>query len=173
MNNSEMFAPLWTKAQPAVTGFVCSSIKNFDEAKDILQNVALIAFRKFDQYDPQRSFTGWVIGIARNEIFLSRRTHARSILTYHAEIYDSLAEVHDELSAEFEVRQFALRECLSGMGDHARNLLDMRYTDALKPSQIAARIHKNAGAVRTMLTRIRDALHRCVEKRMSTTGASA
>lgn len=53
---SEEIAVLWTGAQPAVAAFVSSIIPNFQDADDILQNVAVAVIKNYDKYDKDRPF---------------------------------------------------------------------------------------------------------------------
>jgi hypothetical protein len=43
---------LWTKAQPFVAAHIGFLVPDFHRAEDVLQQVAVILVRKFDQYDP-------------------------------------------------------------------------------------------------------------------------
>lgn len=66
-------ARLWTLAVPAVSAFISSLVRDFQDRDDLLQNVAVAVLESFDRYDPSFSFTGWAIGIARNQIRLYYR----------------------------------------------------------------------------------------------------
>ena len=53
MNNHEQFTRRWTEAQPIVAGYINAVVPDFQEAEDLLQDVAVILLRKFTEYDPQ------------------------------------------------------------------------------------------------------------------------
>src|SRR5262245_25378219 len=76
----EQFTRLWTAAQPVVASYLGSLVPDFRDAQDLLQNVAIACLRKFAEYDSQRPFTTWALGMARLEVLNLRRTHARSRL---------------------------------------------------------------------------------------------
>ena len=61
---------LWTLAQPAVSAFITSVVRDFKDRDDVLQDVAVAVIESFDRYDPQRPFTAWAIGVARNQVGL-------------------------------------------------------------------------------------------------------
>ena len=75
MNNSgkqrtEEIAVLWTNAQPAVAAYVSSIVRKFQDADDILQQVAVAIVKNYDKYDKNRSFVALAIGFAKNEILM-------------------------------------------------------------------------------------------------------
>ena len=47
---------LWTLAQPVVSAFVTSVVRDFKDRDDVLQEIAVAAIESFDAYDPKRPF---------------------------------------------------------------------------------------------------------------------
>src|ERR1043165_4468852 len=112
MENHERFTLLWTAAQPVVGSYIASLVPNFQEAEDLLQEVALVLLRKFPEYGPQRPFLPWAIGVAKFQVLASRRRHARNFVVAEADLLDSLASTYAEAAPELDRRASALRECL-------------------------------------------------------------
>lgn len=167
MEREERFTRHWTQAQPVVAGFVGSMIPDFHQAEDLLQNVAVVLLRKFDEYDPARPFAAWALGIAKNEILSWRRAHARSFLSYHPELLEAVAAAYEEMSPELRLRVSALKHCLQDVEGRAWDVLRLRYEESLQPRDIASKLGLAAGNVRVILSRIRTALQGCVERRLS------
>jgi RNA polymerase sigma-70 factor (ECF subfamily) len=67
-DKSEQLTVQWAQSQPLIAAFISSLVPDFHDANDILQNVAVVTVRKYEQFDPNRSFVAWAIGIAKNEI---------------------------------------------------------------------------------------------------------
>jgi len=166
MENHEQFTRHWTEAQPIVAGYINAVVPDFQEAEDLLQEVAVILLRKFPEYDAQRPFVAWAIGMAKREVLASRRSHARSLLCYQADLQERVSEVFEELAPELEERARALRECLRTVRGRAGELLLLRYEESLKPKAIAARVGMAVVAVRVMLSRTRAALRECIERKL-------
>ena len=166
MNNHEQFTRRWTEAQPIVAGYINAVVPDFQEAEDLLQDVAVILLRKFTEYDPQRPFVAWAIGIAKREVLVARRRHARGFLSYQADLLERISEVYEELAPEFEDRSRALRECLRSVKGRAGELLRLRYEESLKPNSISKRVGIAVVAVRVMLSRTRTALRECIERKL-------
>jgi RNA polymerase sigma-70 factor, ECF subfamily len=165
-DNQEQFTRMWTEAQPILAGYLYAVVPDFQEAEDLLQAVAVILLRKFPEYDPQRPFVGWAIGIAKREVLMARRRHARNRLFYQADLLERLADTCEELTPELEERSRALRECVRTLQGRAAELLRLRYQECLKFDVIAARVGMAAVAVRVMLSRTRAALRDCVERKL-------
>src|SRR5438034_11064525 len=122
MDNHEQFTRRWTEAQPIVAGYINAVVPDFQEAEDLLQEVAEILLRKFHEYDAQRPFVAWAIGIAKREVLMARRRHARNFLCYQAELLERIGEAYQELTPELENRSRALRECLRSVKGRAGEL---------------------------------------------------
>ena len=67
------FMRLWTAAQPAVSGYVRSLVRDRAVADEVLQETSLVLFRRFEEYDEQRPFVAWALGIARFQVLSLNR----------------------------------------------------------------------------------------------------
>src|SRR5271168_713608 len=110
VDSQEQFTRLWTEAQPKLAGYISFLIPNFQEAEDVLQDVAVLLLRKFPSFDGQRPFVCWAIGVAKLEVLMSRRRHARSFLCYREDLLDLITEAYEEVAPELEQPR-ALEEC--------------------------------------------------------------
>src|SRR2546426_12709371 len=136
MNNHEQFTRRWTEAQPIVAGYINAVVPDFQEAEDLLQEVAVILLRKFPEYDAQRPFVAWAIGISKCQVLMARRRHARNFLCYQADLLERISEAYEELAPEFEDRSRALRECLKAVQGRATELLRLRYEEDRKSTRL-------------------------------------
>jgi RNA polymerase sigma-70 factor, ECF subfamily len=172
MESHEQFTRLWTEAQPVVAAYLQAALPDFHQAEDLLQEVAVVLLRKFPEYDRTRPFLGWALGVARFEILNARRAYARSRLFFEPEALERLSQTCEELAPELELRARALRECMDKVEGRARELLRLRYEEALKPNSIASQLGLAVVAVRVMLSRTRAALRQCIERKLKQEGAS-
>lgn len=166
MEYQEQFTRFWTEAQPKLAGYVSALVPDFQEAEDLLQEVAVVLLRKFPEYDAQRPFIAWAIGIAKREVLMARRRHARDFLCYQPDLMDRISDVCEELAPELDERSRALKECLGVVQGRASELLRLCYEDGLKPQAIAGRVGMAVVAVRVMLSRTRAVLRECIERRL-------
>ena len=55
---------LWTLAQPRISAFVTSVLRDFRDRDDLMQDSAVAVFDSFDTYDPKRPFEQRALGVA-------------------------------------------------------------------------------------------------------------
>jgi RNA polymerase sigma-70 factor (ECF subfamily) len=170
MAGNDQFTRYWTQAQPVVAGYISSLVPDFHAAEDLLQDVAVVLLHKFGEYDPQRPFVAWALGIARLEVLSKRRQSTiRSVVGSDSQLIESVTAAYEELAPELDLRAHALRECRKEVRGRAETVLKLRYENALKPADIAAKLGLEPGAVRVQLSRIRSALQECVQRRLAMT----
>lgn len=161
------FAAAWARVHVRVLGFISSSISDFHATEDIIQNVAIAAHRKHETFDPQQStYLNWVLGIARHEIQLWRRSQKRDRMILSQDTIAQLAQTESAIQRDLSHEQIALRQCLDRLEKRSRKLIDMRYVDDLKPADIADRLGTSSGSVRVALHRIRQVLRDCMTRRL-------
>ncbi len=161
------FVTMWAPIQSGVWMYINSTVPDFHEAEDIMQRVAVVVVRKFDQYDANEgSFLGWVTGIVRFEILNWRRTKARGKLVFDEATLKVLSEVQPDVQDELMGMGDALGHCLSKTSQRNQALIAMRYQEGVKPAGIAERLGTSSESVRVMLHRVRCALRKCIEGRV-------
>ena len=168
---AEKLAGDWTKAQPTVAAFVFSLVRDYHITEEILSRVAVILVRKYDTYNPQLPFTHWALRIARYETLKYRRSDVRDRHQFSSELMEEMSMLCDAVVDEMDPRMSYLEECLKRIQGRARQALVLRYVADLKPAKIAESLQVSNGAVRMLLSRTRDALRSCIERRLNEEGA--
>ena len=159
-------AVLWTKAQPNVSAFVSSLVGDFHDAEDIIQQVAAAAAERFDDYDPERPFVAWAIGIARHKVYNHLRSSGRDKHVFDSEALGDIAEAYQRIEPELTEARAALDDCMKKVQGKTRQVLELRYVRDLKPSAIGDKMGMKANAVYVMLHRLRAALTTCVKSKL-------
>ncbi len=155
---------LWTIAQPMVADYVHSLLRDHSAAQDVLQETALVMFRRFAEYDDMRPFVAWALGIARFQVLGLRRDLMRNPVVFDDEVLTAFTSTWAEMAPVASDRAGLLQPCLDRLAAHARRLVQLRYFDELNASEIAQRLGMAAAAVRVALQRIREQLRTCVEQ---------
>ena len=164
---------LWTTHQAAVANYVHALVRERSAAEDVLQETALQAFRKFAEYDAQRPFVAWALGIARFKIMGLRRDAARDRLVLDDEALESFTEEWAQQSQGRSERVEALDDCLGKLAGHAQDVVKLRYFEDRTAEQIAKTLGANSGSIRVTLQRIRTQLRECIERKLQTEGGVA
>ena len=164
----EEIAVYWTNAQPAVSAFISSMVPKFQDAADILQQVAVTVVKNYGKYDKKHAFTGWVIGIAKNEILTHWRKHSKGKFIFDTETVEKISEAYERESGKVDDIREALDICIKKLKGRGKQILEMRYLSELSVSRIAQKLGMTHGSVYTSLHRIRLALQECIGREMLT-----
>ena len=161
------FTALWVKAQPTVSSYIFSAIRDTHRAEDLLQDVAGAAVAEFAEYDRDRPFLNWVLGIARFRILNYYRSERRDRLVFDQDTLVALADAHESIESSEGERRHALRECLKKTHERGRRTLTMRYVENLSVKSIADRMETTPNAISLLLYKVRAALAKCIEERLT------
>ncbi len=164
----EDFAKRWLEVEPAVSAYVFAAISGFHDAEDVVQRIAQELARRFDEYDPNRPFTGWALWIAKSRVIDFYRVQGRCRVVFSDDLLQKLAETIAEQADGRNQRREALEACLDGLPEKSRRILELRYVDELPAAEVAREIGSTSGSVRVLLTRVRTALADCIQRRLAT-----
>ncbi len=154
---------MWTETYPLVLSYVRSMVIHFDDAEDIVQQVAVTAAERFGTYDPNRPFKPWVLGIARNLVLEYYRSNKnKQVILFDNQLIDRYCAYYTEQYDPPSALVPKLEVCVSKLSSRARHLLELRYVRALSPAAIADQLGTNSGVIRVTLHRIRAALRDCI-----------
>jgi RNA polymerase sigma-70 factor (ECF subfamily) len=167
--NKEL-AVFWAQSQPTIAAFIHSLVPNFQDADDILQNVAIITVEKFEEFDRDRSFSAWGYGIAKNLILKYYSKKGRKRVIIDTDAINKIAQVHEEESQSIhdqkESMEKALKKCLSRLKGKWKKMVDMHYMDEFSPTRIAQQLSMTRNNVFVSLHRLRLSLKQCVKHQL-------
>jgi RNA polymerase sigma-70 factor (ECF subfamily) len=166
LHRSEECAALWTAAQPTIAAFIRTLMPDFQQAEEVLQRVAVMLVRKFDEYDPKRPFAAWAIGFAKNEVLYYRRQKATDKLQFDDDLVEKIAITYEQMAVEVDPIRAALGSCVEQLEGRSRRVIELRYGRGLNSKEIATKMELSSGAVRVLLHRVRTALRLCIEKQI-------
>ncbi len=160
------FSLLWTQAQPAVLAFIRSVTPQLADAEDILQETARQVAMRFKEYDSERPFGAWAMGVAKYKVLEWRRRQKKMAMLFDEEAIEAIHFSYTEKKVDWGEAGRAIDHCLKKASPAAEMLLGLRYLEDLKPAEIARRLNTTANSVSVRLSRARDALKECLEKRL-------
>ncbi len=157
----ERFLTSFLLAQPSLRSYLQSLVGEGADCDDIVQEVSLILWREFANYDPERPFIAWAIGIARNQVALYRRQSAVQRRRFNPQAEAALSIAFVELEDEFREQRLVLKNCLERLGPQAHELLCLRYQLGKELAVIAVERASSVNAVNKALGKIRRLLLDC------------
>ena len=167
----ERFLALFLPEQGGVRAFIRSIVWERAHCEDLFQEVALVLWRELDRYDPKRPFGAWARGVAAKTVLKSLRQARRSPIALSAEAMQALETAFNQLAFEETQRpasrqEDALRQCVERLPAKAQTLVRLRYQESLKVDEIATRVAGSPEAIQKALSRLREKLQKCVERRL-------
>jgi RNA polymerase sigma-70 factor (ECF subfamily) len=159
----DAFAQLVRNHQGAVYGYLRARLLQPNDAEDLTQEVFLRCYLARARFDTTNQMRPWLLGIARNIL----REHIRHLRRRKEVAWtelclelEAMTPVEDE---RYEDVIGQLPQCLGGLGQSARQALDMHYASRLRLVQISEQLKRSEGAVKLLLYRARQALKRCLD----------
>lgn len=166
------FTARWVPAQSVVKSYIRSLVRDIQHAEDLLQEVALRAHERFDEYDSSRPFIGWVLGITRYQVLAYFKNTRSDRHRFNDALIESIESGFATIQPTLNAREEALRHCVGKLPDRTSAVLSARYRDGMTAPQIAESTGKTPTQVNTTLYRIRKALKACIEQRLRATGVT-
>jgi len=98
----EQFVRLLVRNDRAIRAWLRSLLPTLDDVDEVMQEVSVVAWRKFDQLDDPENFRRWACVIARYEVLMYRRKKARDRIVLGQEVEKLIAdEGLEELDRSF------------------------------------------------------------------------
>lgn len=167
LRGGEEFTREFLAAEPKLRAFALACGLGLAEVDDLVQDAAVILWRRFGEYDRSRSFLAWSIGVARNLVRKAMRDRAKQS-SLSDDVLEKLSETCLSMDQELDRARHALEDCLEKLPARSREVFRLRYVEALSLAEIASRLGRTLSAVNMALRRMRFALLDCVEKTMGT-----
>jgi RNA polymerase sigma factor (sigma-70 family) len=137
----EIYVALGSTVRSYLQGLV-----GHDDADDILQRVFYEVWQHNRRYDPSRSLTAWILGIARKRA-IDHLRRPRNIAVALHELGDVAGEDGREL-AERYARAHEVRDALTRLPDEQREVLVLAYFGRFTQTEIAAYLDVPLGTVK-------------------------
>jgi RNA polymerase sigma-70 factor (ECF subfamily) len=161
------------KHRALLFGYIVAQTGDYARAEDLFQEVSLAVCENFSKFERGSNFAAWAMQIARFKILHSYRDPAaRKTVRLTPRIADLMADPGvwpDDLEAVAR-RQAALRRCLEKVSDKSRALLVGRFGQNRSPRDIARSLGWSTEAVYVAVSRLKDALLKCVRELLSAEG---
>ena len=166
------FLRLFLEHEEALRLFVRSMLFSLEESREVMQEVAIVLWRKFDDAMDSNEFRRWAFGVARMEALAFRRDRARDRHTFGNDIAQLLEHAVQAKSASLERERSALDKCVRKLPDDQRELVGIAYEPGVKKYDLARRLGLTPMALYKKLHRIRLRLMACAQRELASEGAS-
>ncbi|QOV87629.1 sigma-70 family RNA polymerase sigma factor [Humisphaera borealis] len=155
------FLRLYAEHQGALQTFVRSLLCSREEAAEVMQEVLIVLWQKFDQV---QEFRPWAFGVARNMVLRHLRARKQDRHVFGEDLVNQLADDAANLVERHAGHREALQECLNKLPAAQRQLVLTAYTKGTRIDDLATRRGQTPMSLYKVLHRIRQALLECVQR---------
>jgi len=166
----DQFLRLFAANEPSLHAFVRSLVPTRDDAREVMQEVAVVLWRKFDEFAGGEDFRRWAFGVAKFEVLAFIRDKARDRHVFDDGLLATLAEEGARDHDRREARRAALEFCLKQLASRDRELVLQAYAPETRIDRLAAARGQTPMALYKVLHRLRLALIACTRRRLAAEG---
>jgi len=163
----DQFLRLFMEHEEALRLFVRSLLFNQEESREVMQEVASVLWRKFDDSLDSISFRRWAFGVARMEVLSFRRDRARDRHTFGDDIVELMERTVLEEADTLEDERIALEVCVGKLPADQRELVSTAYESGVKKNDLARKLGWTSMALYKKLHRIRLQLMECIRRELA------
>lgn len=161
------YVRLLSQHQRRLAMYICTLVPTWNDAEEIIQETSLVLWREFDRFEPGTNFLAWACRIAFHQVLAWRKKRTRDRLEFSPEFLERVAEEAIQSQDWLEERREALSACLERLPDAQRELLRLRYSEDCTVETLADRLQRTSTALYRALSRIRQTLTECVQRRLA------
>ncbi|BCX46209.1 hypothetical protein HAHE_01170 [Haloferula helveola] len=160
-----LFSQLLIANRHRIYGFIFSLVHNHQGAEDLMQEVSMVLWRKFDQFEEGTDFAAWAMSVARFCSLNWRRKQAKLPLALDDEDLMRLADDAMAVACEIDDRRDALQQCLPRLPQRCRKVVWARYQDEATVPEIAERNDLSVRSIYLLLEKAHGMLLDCIRER--------
>jgi RNA polymerase sigma-70 factor (ECF subfamily) len=167
----DLFLRLFTAAEPFLRAFVRSLVPTVTDADDVMQEVAVVLWRRFGEYGEKENVRRWAFGVAKYKVLSWQRDRGRDRHLFNDAITSNLADRAQTLTDRLAAQRQALAACLDKLPPDQRRIVDAAYAPGAMMKEISRAMGWTPMALYKRLHRIRLLLLECT-RRMLEGGAA-
>lgn len=167
------FLRLFTSHEPAIRAFVRRLVPSRADADDIMQEVSIVLWEKFETFREDGDFRAWAYGVVRFEVLGWLRDKGRDRIVLDEKVVDLLADESAGLDRKLDRQREALEFCMAKVEPDQRDLLMSAYQPDSKIQEIATSSGRTVPGFYQWLYRMRKSLLDCIRTEISREGGNA
>ncbi len=166
------FLRAFTAHEAAVRAFVRRLVPSRADADDVMQEVSVVLWEKFESFAAGGDFRAWAFGVARYEVLAWLRDRGRDRLVLDEEVVTKLADESAGHEPRLERQREALEQCMQRVPEAQRDMLMQAYHPDASMQEVARGSGRTVPGFYQWLHRMRKMLMDCI-RRMLTQGEAA
>jgi RNA polymerase sigma-70 factor, ECF subfamily len=168
----DQFLRLYLSQEEALLGFVRTLVPSREDAREVMQEVAVVLWQRLGDLDDIANFRPWAFGVARFKAMAWQRDKMRDRLVFDEDVLELLADEVTEHADVYEAEREALEACVEKLAPAQRKLLEAAYAPGARIDALAEAAGRSPMSFYKALHRIRLALMNCTQRLLAREGLS-
>ena len=168
--NYELFVKLLTSNEAMLRSFVRKLLPSENDVDDVMQEISITLWQKFNTFDPNTNFLKWAYVISRFKVMTHRRNKGRDRLHFDDELLNLIAQESEEECELSQMRLQAMQQCIQKLPEAKRKMLVTAYQPDVSMKDLAIRLGKSSAAIYKTISRLRVSLFDCIHKEIKPGG---
>jgi RNA polymerase sigma-70 factor, ECF subfamily len=165
--SGDEFMRLYLAHEHKIRGYILCLVSNWADADDILQQAAVIMWRKYTSVSSGEHFLHWALRIAHFEVMNHLHKKKNRLPTYSPAVFEELEAQAAQAVQQDDRRHEALQRCIGKLRQRDQELLRLRYEMDATVQGVAAKVERSVDAVYKALNRIHYQLLVCIQKSLT------
>ena len=146
-------------------------LRDLHQAEDVFQELLVRALRMRESFSDAAGLLAWARVTARHLAIdhVRRRDRLDRILSEAA--LDAVDAQLERSAESASARMEAMRHCLERLPVESRQMLRLRYDVGHKGDELARQLQRSEAAIYKALSRLHQALKKCIDERLAAEGA--
>ncbi len=162
--NKLIFAKHWQETSLYIKGVLKVWIYSEADRDDVLQNIALAAWKKFPSFDQKKgSFKNWALGITRFEYLKYLRFADSDRNVFDPKLLEHAERLEARESESIQNIYRNMEQCIEKLPEAGKAILKMKYYQKMSIAGIAESLGLSEAAVKQRLYRVKKELKACVQ----------
>lgn len=164
-NRYDEFVELLQSNTGQILAYINALLLNWNDAEDVFQDVCVVLWQKFDEFQTGTNFLAWALRVAQFKARDFQKSRARRASLWSHELQAAMiGDLCDREAASAHAKLAMLADCIERLAQGDRQLVQVCYGDGISVRQIADQTGRSPQSVHNSLRRIRLALLHCVNR---------
>jgi len=165
-DRSKIFFPLFIDNQKRIYTYILMLVPNRTYADEIMQEVSVILWQKFDTFTLGSNFVAWGIKIARLEVLSFYKKQRAKRVIFDSDLMNMLSIQAEPTLNTMDAQIDALRKCVRKLKDTDRELIHLHYEKNYTIKDISGHVNRSVHALYKVFNRIHHYLLKCIQRTM-------
>ena len=167
---ARVFEILMRENADMLLAFIRGSVRDTHAVDDIFQEAMIVAWKRLDDFDRERSFGKWVRGIAGKLILAHYRKTGRNPLAMDESTLEWMetrfAQIQRLQGDTLNEKLSLLRDCVDALSEDNRKTIESRYLKQNSLEEIVGQLGVALQTVKKRLYRAKQQLEDCLHHKL-------